>query len=531
MGPIKFHAAKEEFDKFYTSGSSDHPPASCPTSGGKPCGDYRHLNLITDSDRWMASYQLEAKSKPSPTYHDHQHSSFPGSSSECDQLLLAFHSELCYPDKTLHRHPHPTKNRIPKSPKGAESDFKQEPPSTFGYRGLLQRPSQQTETGSLTHPSGPVSWNYLARPEYTLQITTHSLTTSLKGSQGVLNGLPKVHKNDNPARPILSTLGTFNYNIAKFLVPILDPLTRNEYTIKNSFDFASEVIDRYIKCGIQTMFPWQAECLSLPEVLDGRNLVYSAPTSAGENLGECKTLVAELLLLKRVIESGRKGVFILPFVSVAREKMYYLQKMFGVVGVRVEGFMGSQGPPGGLRATDIAVCTIEKANNLVNRLLEDQRINELGIIVVDELHMLGDSHRGYLLELLLTKVMYVSNSVKDGKQATKGESGIQIVGMSATLPNLDLLSHWLGSQLYSTDFRPIPLLQTVKIGKTVYDSCMTKIRDLDPLLSVKGDSDHLIQLCLETVLDGLSVLVFCPTKAWCEKLAEAVAREFFNIGY
>lgn len=41
-----------------------------------------------------------------------------------------------------------------------------------------------------------------------------------------------------------------------------------------------------------------------------------------------KTLVAELLLLKRVIETGRKGVFILPFVSVAREKMYYLQVGF-----------------------------------------------------------------------------------------------------------------------------------------------------------------------------------------------------------
>ncbi|XP_063592844.1 DNA polymerase theta-like [Penaeus indicus] len=291
-----------------------------------------------------------------------------------------------------------------------------------------------------------------------------------------------------------------------------------------SWGLPEAVLERYVKNGIQTMFPWQAECLSLPEVLNGKNLVYSAPTSAG------KTLVAELLLLKRVIETGRKGVFILPFVSVAREKMYYLQKMFGVVGVRVEGFMGSQGPPGGLRATDIAVCTIEKANNLVNRLLEDQRINELGIIVVDEVHMLADSHRGYLLELLLTKVMYMSNNLKEGKQGADGESGIQIVGMSATLPNLDLLSHWLSSQLYSTDFRPIPLQQTVKIGKAVYDSSMTRIRDLDPLLTVQGDSDHLIQLCLETVLDGLSVLVFCPTKAWCEKLAEAVAREFFNIG-
>lgn len=42
--------------------------------------------------------------------------------------------------------------------------------------------------------------------------------------------------------------------------------------------------------------------------------------------------------------------------------------------------------------------------------------------------------------------------------------------MSATLPNLDVLAKWLNATLYHTEFRPIPLFEYLKIGKTVYKS-------------------------------------------------------------
>ncbi|KAB7507938.1 ATP-dependent DNA helicase [Armadillidium nasatum] len=174
----------------------------------------------------------------------------------------------------------------------------------------------------------------------------------------------------------------------------------------SNWGLPEDVLIKYKENGISSMFPWQVECLKLPGVLDGCNLVYSAPTSAG------KTLVAEILLLKRVLEQKKKGVFILPFVSIAREKTYSLQRLFGVAGVRVEGFMGGQSPPGGFQKTDIAICTIEKANNIINKLIEDQKLGDLGVIVVDELHMVGDPHRGYLLELLLTKLQYVATLKK-----------------------------------------------------------------------------------------------------------------------
>ncbi|CAG9765307.1 unnamed protein product [Ceutorhynchus assimilis] len=277
------------------------------------------------------------------------------------------------------------------------------------------------------------------------------------------------------------------------------------------------ILEKYASRKIQSMLPWQFECLNNPKVLnEWSNLIYSAPTSAG------KTLVAEILALKTIFERKKKVIFILPFVSIVREKMYYFQDLLSSCGIRTDGFMGSYNPPGGFASLQFAICTIEKANNLINRLLEEGKLSEVGCVLVDEMHLLGDPHRGYILELLLTKLRYIALKDENVK--------IQIIGMSATLPNLDQLAKWLEAQLYFTDFRPVPLFEQASVGGDIYDKNFQFIKKLEPLPEIDVDTDNILQLCLETIKDSCSVLIFCPTKNWCENLAQQLAAAFWKIG-
>ena len=82
---------------------------------------------------------------------------------------------------------------------------------------------------------------------------------------------------------------------------------------------------------------------------------------------------------------------------------------------------------------------------------------------------IGLQDRGYLLELLLTKLRYASevNAEQPAGSANPVASlnnGLQIIGMSATMPNASDVAQWLGAELYETNFRPVPLTKYLKVG-------------------------------------------------------------------
>ncbi|GAA0144171.1 DNA-directed DNA polymerase [Lithospermum erythrorhizon] len=304
-------------------------------------------------------------------------------------------------------------------------------------------------------------------------------------------------------------------------------------TLKDCLDLSnwlpSEICSVYKKKGILKLYPWQVDCLQVDGVLNNRNLVYCASTSAG------KSFVAEILMLRRVLSSGKMALLVLPYVSICAEKADHLEVLMEPLGKHVRSYYGNQGGGNLPKDTSIAVCTIEKANSLINRLLEEGRLSELGIIVIDELHMVGDQSRGYLLELMLTKLRYAagegntqsssdeSSGISSGK--TGPAQGLQIVGMSATLPNVAAIADWLQAALYQTDFRPVPLVEYIKIGNTIYNKEMNIIRTISKSSDLGGrDPDHIAELCNEVVREGNSVLIFCSTRKGCESTASHVAR-------
>lgn len=176
--------------------------------------------------------------------------------------------------------------------------------------------------------------------------------------------------------------------------------------------------------GISTLYDWQNDILrEMFEMEKIRNLLYLSPTSGG------KTLVAEILLLQCLLLRKKNVIFVMPFVSIVHEKVEALAPFGEHLGFYVEEYAGLKGtiPPTKRYKgkNSLFVCTIEKAHSLINSLIEAGRLNdEIGMVVADELHMVGDGPRGAIYEMVLSKAKYC------GKK-----TDLQIVATTATLEN------------------------------------------------------------------------------------------------
>lgn len=307
-----------------------------------------------------------------------------------------------------------------------------------------------------------------------------------------------------------------------------------------SWGICGALLSHYHSLGVRQLFEWQVHCLLMQadlgdkssrqlqhrkptdtaptastsglghgaSVLDGGNLVYSAPTSGG------KTLVAELLMLLQFARCwaeaeeyqsrhdrqqqqsagacaaptgeatpalGGSVLFVVPFVSLAEEKGAALQALWAPYGVRTRAYHGEaadDGAAGLATDVDLAICTIEKANILYTRLVEVGRERQVRCVVVDELHMLADSNRGFVLEILCSKLKFLGAQAEEQERRRKQDHGgggdsasgrsVQLIGMSATLPNMrEIGSSWLRAAVYITEYRPVSLSSYACIGRTL----------------------------------------------------------------
>ena len=66
------------------------------------------------------------------------------------------------------------------------------------------------------------------------------VTTGSKA--GIMYGLPKIHKEGNPIRPIISSIGTYTYELSKYLDEIIKPaLSNDKFMCRDTVDFINSI--------------------------------------------------------------------------------------------------------------------------------------------------------------------------------------------------------------------------------------------------------------------------------------------------
>lgn len=106
------------------------------------------------------------------------------------------------------------------------------------------------------------------------------------------------------------------------------PFPTDIWEVGAALQLPMAVTQQMTETGMVKLHEWQAECLGTfleaeksSRGTETRNLVYSAPTSGG------KTMVASLLMLRRVALTGGRALYVLPLRATVKEKYHELTSL------------------------------------------------------------------------------------------------------------------------------------------------------------------------------------------------------------
>ncbi len=245
--------------------------------------------------------------------------------------------------------------------------------------------------------------------------------------------------------------------------------------------------------GFDKFNPMQAKALA--HGIYDKSVVISAPTASG------KTLVSELAALNCILNKGKKVIYTCPLKAIASEHSREFKKKYGanfLVRIALStGDMDSSSKY--LSRYDLIYCTNEKLDSLIRHQAEWLR--DIGLLIVDEVHEL-DSDRGATLEMVISKLRFIIPE-------------LQVLALSATIPNSKEIADWLNAGLVESDYRPVKLKEGILFDKTVHFG--------KEELALKGE-EELLSLIEDTLEQKKQALFFLNTRRNAEAMAKKAAK-------
>ncbi|MCE4598826.1 MAG: DEAD/DEAH box helicase [Desulfurococcales archaeon] len=243
--------------------------------------------------------------------------------------------------------------------------------------------------------------------------------------------------------------------------------------------------------GYKTLYPPQEKALKAG-IESGKSIVVASPTASG------KTFIALAAIVNRVAP-GDRAFYTVPLRSIAYEK-YNSFKIMSRMGLSVRVSVGDYSE--GSVDADILVTTYEKLDSIIRN--NPDMVYTIKILVVDEVHYVGEPKRGPVLESLIARIL--------------SKADPQVIALSATIPNAKEIADWLNADLIIDDWRPVPLREGVFKGyKIIYSDGETS--EIEAVTGIPH-----VDLSIDSSRNGGQTLVFSQSRKRVTLLAKKSAQ-------